>query len=91
MADNGSGLSDFGHSLIARVVVYYVALAAVIFGVWAILPAGGRAEVMAALSSLVAFRANGRNDPSSFVLGAGDARVRIDADPLNRVSVTAAP
>jgi len=56
MADNGSGLSDFGHSLIARVVVYYVGLAAVIFGVWAILPAGARAEVMAALSSLVAFR-----------------------------------
>jgi len=56
MADNGSGLSDFGHSLIARVVVYYVGLAAVIFGVWAILPAGARAEVVAALSSLVAFR-----------------------------------
>ena len=56
MADNGSGLSDFGHSLIARVVVYYVALAAVIFGAWAILPAGARVEVMAALSSLVAFR-----------------------------------
>jgi general secretion pathway protein H len=42
-------------------------------------------------ATLVAFRANGRNDPASFVLGAGDTRVRVDADPLNRVSVTAAP
>lgn len=66
MADNGSGLSDFGHSLIARVVVYYVALAAVIFGAWAILPAGARVEVMAALSSLVAFR-----ESSGITIGPG--------------------
>ena len=56
MSDNGGGnLSDFGHSLIARVVVYYVSLAVVIFGVWAILPAGARAEAMTVLSSLIAF------------------------------------
>ena len=52
------GIAKLGavKALIARVVVYYVALAAVVFGVWAILPAGARVEVMAALSSLVAFR-----------------------------------
>ena len=66
MADNGSGLSDFGHSLIARVVVYYAGLAAVIFGVWAILPAGARADVMAALSSLIAFR-----EASGITIGPG--------------------
>ncbi len=32
-------------------------------------------------------RASGRNDPSSYVLVAGEARVRVDADPLNRVAV----
>ena len=35
-------------------------------------------------------RANGRNDPSSFVFAAGEARVRVDADPLNRVTVAKA-
>lgn len=33
-------------------------------------------------------RASGRNDPSSYVLAAGEARVRVEADPLNRVVVT---
>jgi type II secretion system protein H len=42
-------------------------------------------------AALVAFRPNGRNDPLSVVLAAGEARLRIDADPLNRVSVTGAP
>ena len=42
-------------------------------------------------STLVAFRPNGRNDPLSVVLASGDARVRVDADPLNRVSVADAP
>jgi len=57
MSDNGGGnLSDFGHSLIARVIIYYLSLAAVIFGVWAILPAGARAAATSVLSSLIGFR-----------------------------------
>ena len=57
MSDNGGGsLSDFGHSLIARVIIYYVSLAAAIFGIWAILPAGARTAAMGVLSSLIAFR-----------------------------------
>ena len=55
------------------------------------LVAASRAGRAVDAATLVAFRANGRNDPASFVLGAGEARVRIDTDPLNRVSVTAAP
>jgi len=42
-------------------------------------------------ATLVAFRADGRNDPFTIVLAAGDARWRVDADPLDRVSVTATP
>jgi general secretion pathway protein H len=42
-------------------------------------------------ATLVAFRPNGRNDPLSFVLASGEARVRVDADPLNRASVADAP
>ncbi|MEO8487091.1 MAG: type II secretion system protein [Betaproteobacteria bacterium] len=42
-------------------------------------------------SALVAFRANGRNDPVTFVLASGDTRVRVEADPLNRVVVAAIP
>src|SRR6187397_3039586 len=60
MSDNGGGnLSDFGHSLIARVIIYYLSLAAVIFGVWAILPTGARAVATSVLSSLIAFREAG--------------------------------
>jgi uncharacterized membrane protein YhiD involved in acid resistance len=60
MSDNGGGnLSDFGHSLIARVIIYYLSLAAVIFGVWAILPTGARAAATSVLSSLIAFREAG--------------------------------
>lgn len=57
MSENGRGgnLSDFGHSLIARVVIYYVALAAALAAVWAVLPAGARTEVKGVLSTLVAF------------------------------------
>jgi uncharacterized membrane protein YhiD involved in acid resistance len=57
MSDNGRGaLNDFANSLIARVVIYYVALAAVIAGVWAMLSQAARGEVINKLSSLVAFR-----------------------------------
>ena len=42
-------------------------------------------------ATLVAFRPNGRNDPLSVVLAAGEARVRVVADPLNRVSVADVP
>ena len=42
-------------------------------------------------AALVAFRPNGRNDPLSYLLAVGEAHVRIDADPLNRVSVADAP
>jgi len=58
MANNGGGgnLSDFAHSLIARIVVYYAGLAAVITAVWAALPVGARTRAMVVLSSLIAFR-----------------------------------
>lgn len=42
-------------------------------------------------AALVALRADGRNDPLTVVLAAGDMRWRVDADPLNQVSVTATP
>jgi hypothetical protein len=77
MSENGRGnLSDFGHSLIARVVVYYVALAAVIFGTWAILPAGARAQATAVLSSLIGFR-----DTSGITLGPGGMPVQSAVAP----------
>jgi hypothetical protein len=57
MADNGSrGLKDFAHSLIARVVLYYVGLAAVIWSVWAMLPPTARSRIETVLSPLIAFR-----------------------------------
>lgn len=40
---------------------------------------------------LVAFRASGRNDPLAVVLASGETRIRVDADPLNRVVVSEAP
>lgn len=59
MSENGRGgsLSEFAHSLIARVVVYYVGLAVAIAGVWAVLPTAARTQAMGVLSSLIAFRA----------------------------------
>ena len=42
-------------------------------------------------ATLVALRADGRNDPLTIVLAAGEARWRVDADPLNRVSVSTTP
>jgi hypothetical protein len=69
MPENGRGsLTGFAHNLIARVFVYYVALAAVIVGVWTVLPQSARSEVMGVLSSLIAFRttiagkASGKDD-----------------------------
>jgi uncharacterized membrane protein YhiD involved in acid resistance len=62
MAENGrtaDNLNDFAHSLIARVVFYYLGLGAAVALTWALLPAGGRAEVMGVMSSLIAFRPTG--------------------------------
>ena len=57
MSDNGrASLSDFAQGLIARVLFYYVGLAALIAGVWALLTPSARGRVMGVLSSLVAFR-----------------------------------
>jgi len=57
MPDNGRGsLSGFAHNLIARVVLYYVGLAAVIWGAWALLSQAARAELLAMLAPLIAFR-----------------------------------
>ena len=42
-------------------------------------------------STLVAFRADGRNAALALLLAAGEARVRIDVDPLNRASVAEVP
>jgi len=42
-------------------------------------------------AALVALRADGRNDPLTILLAAGETRWRVEADPLNRVSVTSTP
>lgn len=59
MSDNGrtGNLNDFAHSLIARIVFYYVGLAAAIAAVWAAMPVAAREGAMGVLSSLIAFRA----------------------------------
>ncbi|MEO6927980.1 MAG: type II secretion system protein [Casimicrobiaceae bacterium] len=44
-----------------------------------------------AAATLIPLHASGRNDPSEFVIDGGSARVVIVADPLNRVTVAAAP
>ena len=57
MPDNGrGGLQGVAHNLVARVVLYYVGLAAFLSGTWAMTPDGGRAQIVAVLSPLVAFR-----------------------------------
>jgi hypothetical protein len=69
MSENGRGtLSDFAHSLIARVVFYYVGLAATIAIVWSILTPIARAKAIGVLSALIAFR------PSAVVGVTFDAR-----------------
>ena len=37
--------------------------------------------------AVVPLRATGRNDPATFVIAAGGARLRVETDPLNRVAV----
>ncbi|MEO8848551.1 MAG: type II secretion system protein [Casimicrobiaceae bacterium] len=44
-----------------------------------------------AAGTLIPLHASGRNDPSAFVIDGGSARVVVVADPLNRVTVAAAP
>jgi len=57
MPDNGrGGLQGVAHNLVARVVLYYVGLAAFLAGTWAIVPDAMRAQIVAVLSPLVAFR-----------------------------------
>lgn len=60
--------------------------------------AGGTSLVEVALAGRrldaathVAFRASGRNDPLTIVLASGETRLRVDADPLNRVEVSESP
>jgi hypothetical protein len=69
MSENGRGsLNDFAHSLIARVVVYYVGLGAAIAGIWAVLTPTARGNVIGVLGSLISFRPSDltsiRLDPS---------------------------
>jgi uncharacterized membrane protein YhiD involved in acid resistance len=57
MSENGQGgLNDFAHSLVARVLFYYVGLTALIAVVWAILPESAHVEILGTLSSLISFR-----------------------------------
>src|SRR3954469_430657 len=57
MPDNGrGGLQGFAHNLVARVVLYYVVLAALLAAAWAIIPLEVRAQILTALSPLIAFR-----------------------------------
>jgi hypothetical protein len=66
MSDNGhaASLSDFAHSLIARIVVYYVGLAAAIAALWMALPTSARTRLMGVLSSLIAFNATASATPA---------------------------
>ena len=57
MSENGQGgLNDFAHSLVARVLFYYIGLTAVIAVLWAILPEAAHTQVLGTLSSLISFR-----------------------------------
>ena len=59
MPDNNGGrgsLSEFAHNLVARVVLYYVGLGALIWGTWSLLPDAARAQILVSLSPLIAFR-----------------------------------
>ena len=57
MTQNGrGGLNQFAHSIISRVVLYYVGLGTALVLFWLILPQGGRDYVMGIVSSLIAFR-----------------------------------
>ena len=58
MSENGRGtsLTDFGNNLIARVVVYYVGLAAALTVVWMAMPASARTRAVSTLSSLMSFQ-----------------------------------
>ena len=42
-------------------------------------------------SAIIPLRPTGRNDPFSFLLAAGDARILLASDPLNRVALTSPP
>lgn len=74
MADNGRGgnLSAFAHSLIARIVVYYLALAAAVAALWAVMPEATRTRVSSALSPLISFEGltgGGTVGPGGPILG----------------------
>jgi uncharacterized membrane protein YhiD involved in acid resistance len=57
MPDNGrGGLNEFAHSLVARIVLYYVGLGALTFGAWAMIPPSARTELLVVLAPLIAFR-----------------------------------
>jgi uncharacterized membrane protein YhiD involved in acid resistance len=57
MTENGrGGLNQFAHSIISRVVLYYVGLGTALVLFWVVLPQGGRNYVMGIVSSLIAFR-----------------------------------
>ena len=86
MADNGrtnNGITDFAHSLIARIVFYYVGLGIAVAVTWAVLPPGGRAQVMGVMSSLIAFRPTGA--PS------GAPSIRLDATGMPAPDFVAPP
>src|SRR4029453_1495695 len=59
MPDNNGGrgsLSEFAHNLVARVVMYYVGLGALIWGTGSLLPDTARTEILVTCSPLIAFR-----------------------------------
>jgi len=49
-------MDGFAHNLVARVVLYYVGLAALLAAAWAVIPGPVRDEVLTVLSPLIAFR-----------------------------------
>ena len=60
MTENGRGrISRFAHSLVVRVILYYLGLAAAIILTWSVMSPGARNEATGVLSSLIAFRTPG--------------------------------
>ena len=57
MPDNGRGrLQGLAHNLVARVVLYYAGLGALLSAAWAIMPADLHAQIVTVLAPLIGFR-----------------------------------
>ena len=84
-----SGGRSFGHTIahniVARVVLYYAAMAAVVAGTWSVLPSGGRSVVREALAPLLS-AGRGSTDPAT-VFSLEGARGGLGTSPPMVVAV----